>query len=1063
MGELQVQLLGGFSLFFNGAPLNTFKTPRLQALLAFLILNPGKPQFRYQIAYSFWPDSSEAQARTNLRNLLHLLRQALPESDQFISFERQTLHWRENAPYNLDVKEFETILAPKPGTVLSQEVLDRAVRLYQGDLLPSCYDDWIISERERLRRAYLAILESLAEMAEGSRDYPAALEYTCRLLQADPLHTDGNRQLIRLYSLENNRSAALQAYQAYARLLKRELDILPDQETQELAEHIKHQIGKDHPLSSSLNAGTILIGRQAEWQRLIGVWQSAASGNPQAAFITGEAGIGKTRLAEELVQWASRLGIQTTVAHCYPAEGILPYAPVIAWLKSHPLPRLEDIWLVELSRLMPELLQANSKLTAPTALTEVWQRQRLFEALARAILGNRRKLLLVIEDIHWCDQNTLEWLHYLLRFDAHAPVMVVATKRDEEIMVPDHPLEILQMTLKGVGKYSEIELKPLSQTETIQLAALVAEKVSNQNITPDLTEHIYSQTEGNPLFVVEMVQLDQILPSRQLPKGGYEILFGKVEVTLERRISQVSPDTRELAGLAATIGREFPLDVLRRAGDESEENLVKALDELLLRRIVREISPEIYDFTHDRLRQAVLSGLSTAHRRLLHHKVADAYLLLDEASPRPRNAEIASHFELAGLRLQAIEHYRLAAKAAAQIYANVEAQRYLQRAIELAEALGVGAPNGFPVQDFALMLEQSGSLLRLNGQYPQAQETFERALSQPFPASGLWRSKIYRRISDIQLQLNDIPQSFAALEQAEISLGDPWRDRTLEERQEWIQIQIIRGAHYYWGNQPDQIEFIVQQISPIVEVDGRIDQKVSVLSLQLVTRMRRERYRVSDSALELNRRYLELVESLADPDQLAAAQFDLGFSLLWHGEPQAAKELIGKSYEYANQIGFRLFEVRSLAYLAIISRKLRDVELLSQQAHILVEMASSIDEHNYHGVGLACLGWLAWKEGDISQAEEFCLSAENEWGKHATVYAMKWLGHWILLAIAVSRREILEAYRWANELLESLQPIAEPMVSLLQDGLSAYQAKEEQAAFQFFSQALKASQTAGDL
>jgi DNA-binding SARP family transcriptional activator len=173
--------LGGLRLIFNGAPLTTFKTPRLQALLAFLVLHPGMPQFRYQIAYTFWPESSEAQSRTNLRNLIHQLRQALPNCDQFISFETQTLRWRENAPYTLDVREFESLLALKPGLPPSRDVFDQAVRLYQGDLLPSCYDDWIIAERERLRSAFLAALESLAEIAESSRDYPAALEYTRRL------------------------------------------------------------------------------------------------------------------------------------------------------------------------------------------------------------------------------------------------------------------------------------------------------------------------------------------------------------------------------------------------------------------------------------------------------------------------------------------------------------------------------------------------------------------------------------------------------------------------------------------------------------------------------------------------------------------------------------------------------------------------------------------------------------------------------------------------------------------------------------------------------------------
>jgi hypothetical protein len=195
-------------------------------------------------------------------------------------------------------------------------------------------------------------------------------------------------------------------------------------------------------------------------------------------------------------------------------------------------------------------------------------------------------------------------------------------------------------------------------------------------------------------------------------------------------------------------------------------------------------------------------------------------------------------------------------------------------------------------------------------------------------------------------------------------------------------------------------------------------------------------------------------------------QFQLGFTLLWHGDLQAAREWIGKSYEQASRMGARLLEVRSLAFLAITSRKLGEVELLRQQAHKLVEMASSMDEHSYHGVGLACLGWLAWKDGDIVQAEKLCHSAEKAWDQYATGFAMKWLGNWVLLAIAVSRRQAQGAERWVKVLLDpspTLQPIPEPMASLLHHGLSACQAKDEQAAFQFFSQALEAAQTAGDL
>ena len=145
------------------------------------------------------------------------------------------------------------------------------------------------------------------------------------------------------------------------------------------------------------------------------------------ALIAGEAGIGKTRLAEELEGWADRQGILTANARGYAAEGELPYAPVAAWLRARPLPPLEPVWLTELARLLPELLATHPTLPPPEPLREAWQRNRLFEALARGVLCCGRPRLLVLDDLQWCDPDTLAWLHYLLRFDPNAALLVVGT------------------------------------------------------------------------------------------------------------------------------------------------------------------------------------------------------------------------------------------------------------------------------------------------------------------------------------------------------------------------------------------------------------------------------------------------------------------------------------------------------------------------------------------------------------------------------------------------------------------------------------------------------------
>jgi DNA-binding SARP family transcriptional activator len=159
---------------------------------------------RRHLAFVLWPDSLEAQSRTNLRNLLHLLRAALPDADQFLQVDPQTVQWNVQSPYALDVAEFQQALV--------RDDLAHAVKLYRGDLLPSCYDDWILPERERLRDAYIRALDELRAQSEARRDYAAALAYAQRLLSADPLREETYRHVIRLHLQNDDRAAALPTY-----------------------------------------------------------------------------------------------------------------------------------------------------------------------------------------------------------------------------------------------------------------------------------------------------------------------------------------------------------------------------------------------------------------------------------------------------------------------------------------------------------------------------------------------------------------------------------------------------------------------------------------------------------------------------------------------------------------------------------------------------------------------------------------------------------------------------------------------------------------------------------
>jgi len=230
---LHIRLLGEFVLLANEMPITSLDVPRLQSLLAYLALQRGVPQARSRIAYALWPDSTGAQAHTNLRNALFKLRLALPEVESFLFIERQALCFLPDALWSLDVMEFEGALARAEQARCAQhqggerQALEAAVQCYQGDLLPGCYDEWILAERDRLQQAYIAGMERLIELLEAEGSYQAAIRLAQRLLRQDPLHESSYRCLMRLYAARGDRAAVSRTYQTCVTVLKRELAIEP--------------------------------------------------------------------------------------------------------------------------------------------------------------------------------------------------------------------------------------------------------------------------------------------------------------------------------------------------------------------------------------------------------------------------------------------------------------------------------------------------------------------------------------------------------------------------------------------------------------------------------------------------------------------------------------------------------------------------------------------------------------------------------------------------------------------------------------------------------------------
>jgi tetratricopeptide (TPR) repeat protein len=330
----------------------------------------------------------------------------------------------------------------------------------------------------------------------------------------------------------------------------------------------------------------------------------------------------------------------------------------------------------------------------------------------------------------------------------------------------------------------------------------------------------------------------------------------------------------------------------------------------------------------------------------------------------------------------------------------------------------------------------------------------------------LWGAQIHRKISESLMQQFQHPLAHAALDQAEKVLNLPNGAGTLPERQEWIQIQLARSNLFYWGNHPDQMDAILQRILPMVEVGGRPDQHIELLDQQWMSRLRHERYRLSDETVEIARQKLELVNTLGVLYDIGWAQFHVGFSLLWHGEPLTACEWMAKAYQAAVQMGASLLQVRSLTYLSVASRQLKDIQSLREQSSTLYTLASAINEFSYQGVSLANQGWLAWQDGDSIRAEQLCNSANETW-KRSGGYMFPWLADWVLLAIAVLKSDLEWAEKRAQALLDPnplIQPVREPIAALLEEALCACRTREDpEEALECFKQALELAKTSGDL
>jgi DNA-binding SARP family transcriptional activator len=762
VAPLRLELLGGFRVLTAGRPAARLPGVRQQQILGFLMLHGRSgPVARQRVAGSLWPDSTDAQALTNLRRELHHLNESFPELNALIDPGSRTLAWAHGDRAGVDVVEFEG--AADRGLAGDRDALVDAVRAYAGDLMPDCSGEWVEAERERLRGRAATVLARLVGLLERDRAFAAAIEHAQHWCRLDPLNEEAWCALMRCHARRGDRATALHLYQQCAALLKRELGVAPGAATRMTYREILDLDAAATPVTPAplSTFAYPLVGRSAEWRALLTAWKTAEDGRPGLALIRGEAGIGKSRLAEELVSWCAVQRIGTVTTRCYPGEGRLAYGPVAAWLKHEVLQpvlmKLDAAMLGEVARLHPQVLRDRSDVPVPDPQSETWQRVRFFESIA-AVLRSAAPLVLVLDDVQWADADSLDWLHYFLRSAATSRCLVVATVRPEEES-DNVPLGRLLTHLAHDGDLTVIGLGPLDREATAQLAGAVLDRPLDDTALV----RTYEETEGHPLFIVERARMTLSGGDEGAPPGGAP---SRVQSVVAARLHLLSPEARATAEVAAAVGRDFRFDLLAEASDLEEDVLVRALDELWRRHIVRAQEDERWDFSHDRIREVAYAGIGPARARLIHRRIAQGLERifagrLDEAS-----ATIAAHLERGGYPARAIPWLERAAETALRVSAVEEAIRCLTQALSMLSRLPGGPDRD--AAELAIRSSLSTALNRARGYAAvEVEENFTRVLELtgaarggPVPANWIWVAFTLR------FMLGDLPGMRAITEQA---------------------------------------------------------------------------------------------------------------------------------------------------------------------------------------------------------------------------------------------------------------------------------------------------------
>jgi DNA-binding SARP family transcriptional activator len=794
----KILLLGTPRIEHNGVPVEV-DTRKAIALAAYLAIT-GQSHTRDALASLLWPEYNQSRARAALRRTLSSLGKAREEG--WLRADRESVDLDEDAIW-VDVTRFHDLLAGckehgHPESEVCPDclvLLSEAVSLYRDDFMAGfglrdsvAFDDWQFFQSESLRKELAGALESLARARGALGEWEAAIAHARRWLALDTLHEPAHRMLMALYAWSDQRAAALRQYRECVRVLDQELGVTPLEETTLLYRAIQENDLPPRPALSEhrasvrreAEASTVpfvetsrkvarspdnpLVGRDLEWEALLESYRSIDEAG-HVVVIEGEAGIGKTRLAEEFVANVRAAGATAVIARCYAGEKNLAYGPFVeglsAALSREDTDRLKGLPAVsvqEAARLLPDLALLSPDSPPAPPLDTPGARSRFFRELVRIlleVLDGPPPGILFFDDLHWADDASLSLLTYLVRRLDDKPIYVLLTWRAEEVHEAQRVRELLAQARRS-GRATSLALErldPASVEELVGYAVPGAEMLGTR---------LSDETEGLPLFLTEYLTA--------VEKGELDVgdeswtLPGGVQDLLRTRLLTVGEAAGQVLAAAAVVGRSFDFDTVRAASGRGEEETLTALEELTSRGLIREVGGPVggapaYDFDHDKLRTLVYEETSLARKRLLHRRAAVA--LAAQARGRETDAlagQIARHHRLAGQDEEAARYYRLAGDYARSLHANSDALAHYE------EALALGHP------DASALHEAIGDLRTRAGEYGAALASYEAAASSAAQGD---LSVLEHKIGNVHARRGERDLARSHYESALYALGEP--------------------------------------------------------------------------------------------------------------------------------------------------------------------------------------------------------------------------------------------------------------------------------------------------